>query len=133
MANSLDEIARWIGIEAAVLENTVSEYNSACDSNYDPVFCKDRRLLKPVRNPPFYAVKGHSSVCDAIGGIKINERMEVLDADDNPIPGLFAGGSAAGGWESDNYCYEMSGHALGFALNSGRIAGENMVEYIAKL
>ena len=34
--------------------------------------------------------------------------------------------------ESENYCYEMTGHLLGFAINSGRIAGENAVKYISE-
>jgi fumarate reductase flavoprotein subunit len=67
---------------------------------------------------------------DAIGGIKINEKMEVLDMEDEAIPGMYAGGSTSGNWESENYCYELTGHLLGFAVNSGRIAGENAVKYI---
>jgi fumarate reductase flavoprotein subunit len=55
--------------------------------------------------------------------------MEVLDKQDNPIPGLYAGGDAAGGWESDTYCILLPGSALGFAINSGRIAGENACKY----
>jgi fumarate reductase flavoprotein subunit len=58
--------------------------------------------------------------------------MEVLDHEDNPIPGLFAAGSTTGCWESENYCYELTGHLLGFALNSGRIAGENAAKYVSK-
>ena len=79
----------------------------------------------PLRKTPFYAIKGEASICDAIGGIKINERMEVLDHEDNPSPGLYMGGSTTGCWESENYCYKLTGHMFGFALNSGRIAGEN--------
>jgi fumarate reductase flavoprotein subunit len=85
----------------------------------------------PIQKAPYYAIKGHASICDAIGGIKINERMEALDSEDEPIPGLYAGGSTTGCWESDNYCYEMTGHLLGFALNSGRIAGENAAVYVS--
>jgi fumarate reductase flavoprotein subunit len=132
IANSLDEIANWIGARPAILKSTVEEYNASCDYGQDSIFCKDRRYLRPLRNPPFYSIKGQSSICDAIGGIKINEHMEVLDPDDNPIPGLYAAGSTTGCWESENYCYELSGHALGFALNSGRIAGENAIGYISK-
>ncbi len=69
-------------------------------------------------------------LCDAYGGIKINEKMEALDAEDNPIPGLYAAGSTAGCWESESYCYRLTGHLVGFALNSGRIAGENAVKYL---
>jgi fumarate reductase flavoprotein subunit len=56
--------------------------------------------------------------------------MEALDSEDEAIPGLYAAGSTSGCWESENYRYEMTGHLLGFAVNSGRIAGENAVKYI---
>ena len=48
------------------------------------------------------------------------------------MPGLYAVGAGAGGWESDTYCLELSGSAFGFALNSGRIAGENAADYVSE-
>jgi fumarate reductase flavoprotein subunit len=56
--------------------------------------------------------------------------MEVLDRADNPIPGLYAAGVDTGGWESDTYNAVLSGTTFGFALNSGRIAGENAAVYM---
>jgi len=57
--------------------------------------------------------------------------MEVLNQQDKPIPGLFAAGNDAGGWESDTYCYILSGTAFAFAINSARIAGENAAKYMS--
>ena len=131
IAETLDEITEWIGSKPEVLKETVKEYNEGCKRGYDQIFCKDRIYLLPLLKAPYYAVKGQSFICDAIGGIKINEKMEVVDADDNPLPGLYAAGATTGCWESENYCYELTGHLLGFALNSGRIAGENAVKHIA--
>jgi fumarate reductase flavoprotein subunit len=128
MAGSINELGVSTGINPLALKATVEEYNTCCDKGLDPIFCKDRRYLLPVRDPPFYAIQCHSSIVDAIGGIKINENMEVLDQKDDPIPGLYAAGSTTGCWESESYNYEMCGHLLGFALNSGRIAGENAVK-----
>ena len=107
----------------------VTEYNEYCKNGHDSIFCKDPRWLLPIQEPPYYAIKGQANLSDAIGGFKINERMEVLDTEDEPIPGLFAAGSTTGCWESESYCYELTGHLLGFAINSGRIAGENAVNY----
>ncbi|MFC1942942.1 hypothetical protein ACFLWU_07020 [Chloroflexota bacterium] len=61
----------------------------------------------------------------------MNQDMEVLDHEDNSIPGLYATGIDAGGWESDSYCSFLSGSAFGFAINSGRIAGENAANNIS--
>jgi fumarate reductase flavoprotein subunit len=130
IANTWDEIADWIGADREVLKTTIDEYNEACDKGYDPIFAKGRVHLVPLREPPYYAIKGNSDFLDTIGGIKINERMEVLDTNDKTIQGLYATGVAAGGWQADTYCDILSGAASGFAYNSGRIAGENAIEYI---
>jgi fumarate reductase flavoprotein subunit len=131
VSDSWDEIAAWIGVDTSVLQATVDEYNAACDQGQDPVFGKARRYLMPLRMPPFYAIQGHVHICDTVGGIKINEHMEVLDTGGEVIPGLFAAGVTTGGWEAETYDYKLTGHLVGFALNSGRIAGENAVKYIA--
>ncbi len=133
ITHSWDEIAGWMAADPDVLQATITEYNAFCDDKHDALFAKDRRYLLPLRTPPYYAIKGHLGLCDAYGGIKINERMEALDTKDKPIPGLYAAGSTTGCWESEAYCYRLTGHLVGFALNSGRIAGENAVRYLSKI
>jgi fumarate reductase flavoprotein subunit len=125
ISDSWTEIAKWIGALPKVLKSTVSDYNSYCDQGYDKMFMKDRKFLQPLRTPPYYALKCVQSFHGTIGGIKIDHRMQVLDQKGKPIPGLYGGGIDTGGWESDTYCITLSGSAFGFALNSGRIAGEN--------
>jgi fumarate reductase flavoprotein subunit len=131
ISDSWEEIARWIGAVPKVLQDAIDEYNFSCDRGFDGVFSKDRRYLFPLRTPPYYALKCYQGFLGTIGGIKINHHMEVLNHHDDPIPGVYAAGSVAGGWESDTYCLQLSGSAFGFALNSGRIAGENAVHYIS--
>lgn len=128
IADSLEEIAAWIGIDNAVLERTLDEYNNACDKGRDPIFTKDGRYLMPLRTPPYYAIKCGVDYLDTIGGIKINERMEVLDKQGKPIPGLYAAGIDTGGWVGDTYCIRATGTTFAFAINSGRIAGESAVD-----
>lgn len=130
ISNSLKDIADWIGVLPEVLQNSVSEYNRFCSQGYDEIFNKERRYLKALKTPPYYAVRTFVACLDTIGGIKINHHMEVVDHHDNPIPGLYAGGDAAGGWESETYCLFIPGSAFGFAVNSGRIAGENASKYV---
>jgi fumarate reductase flavoprotein subunit len=130
ISDSWDEIAAWIGASPEVLKGTVSEYNRFCTQGHDGIFAKDSEYLRALQTPLYYAIRCFVSCLDTIGGIKINHHMEVLDKQDNPIPGLYAGGDAAGGWESDTYCILLPGSAMGFAVNSGRIAGENASEYV---
>ena len=40
-------------------------------------------------------------------------------------------GSDTGGWESGSYCGILSRMTFGFAINSGRIAGENGANHVA--
>jgi len=126
IAGSLDEIAAWIGAEPDALKSTVEEYNEFCRSGHDKLFVKDPEYLLELKTSPYYAIKCSSCFIDTVGGIKINERMEVLNSQDKPIPGLYAAGVCAGGWEP---CFVLSGSVLGFAYNSGRIAGENAAKY----
>jgi fumarate reductase flavoprotein subunit len=124
-----EEIAAWIGAEPTVLKATIEQYNGFCDRGHDDDFVKERRYLRPLRTPPYYAMKCRTDILGTLGGIKVNERMEVLDHQDNPIPGLFGAGTDVGGWEPRTYNAHLSGSTFGFPLNSGRIAGENAAAY----
>jgi len=130
-SDTWDEIAEWIGADPEDLRETIERYNSSCNQGYDESFAKERRYLLPLTNPPYYAIRGLSVLLDTIGGIKINERMEVLDNQDHSIPGLYAAGVVTSGWESETYCSTLSASAFGFAINSGRIAGENATRGVA--
>jgi len=129
ISNSIDDIAIWIGVSPEVLKTTVVDYNSFCDQGYDGAFAKDLKYLQPLRTPPYYATMCGRSLLTTIGGIKINYRTEVISMQGKPIPGLYAVGNDAGGWEPETYDMALAGFAQGFALNSGRIAGENAANY----
>ena len=132
MADSWGEIAEWMDVEPAALEATVDEYNAACDQAHDPVFGKAREYLRPLRTPPFYAIFGQAHICDTVGGIKIDEHMRVIDTGGEPVRGLYAAGVVTGGWEAETYDYNLTGHLVGFAINSGRIAAESAVESLRR-
>lgn len=132
-ADSLDDLAAQIEIEPAVLQATVEQYNRYCAQGWDELFAKDRRYLRPLVGPRFYAVRARAVFLGTMGGIKVNERLEVLDKKDNVIPGLYAGGFDAGGMYGDSYPIKSSsGLASAFALNSGRLAGMGALKYLGK-
>ena len=54
----------------------------------------------------------------------------MLDKGWKRIPGLYAAGTDACSIYGDTYVFILPGNTMGFALNSGRIAGENAAEYI---
>ena len=46
IADTLDEIAEWIGTDSGVLKTTIDEYNLACEKGYDPISGKDRQVSR---------------------------------------------------------------------------------------
>ena len=132
-ADSLEELAAQIEVDPAVLRATVEEYNRYCAQGWDELFAKDRRYLRPLVGPKFYAVRARTVFLGTMGGIKVNGNMEVLDKKDAVIPGLYAGGFDAGGMYGDSYPIKSSsGLASSFALNSGRIAGKSALQYLGR-
>jgi fumarate reductase flavoprotein subunit len=132
-ADSLDELAKKIGVEPGILKATVEKYNSYCEKGHDELFAKNPQYLWPIRVPKFYAIKVRTVFLGTLGGIKINQRTEVMDKRSNVIPGLYAAGYDAAGMWGDSYCFRAaSGASSGFAANSGRIAGKNALKYLGK-
>jgi fumarate reductase flavoprotein subunit len=129
VADSLEELAAQTGIDRDGLLATVAEYNQACTAGRDGLFHKDYRYLRPVAGPRFYAGRLLPSGYGSLGGIKINYRTEVLDEDRQAIPGLYAAGTDANSIYGDSYVFVLPGNTMGFAVNSGRIAGENAAAY----
>ena len=130
IAQTWDEIADWMGASREVLKAAIEEYNRCCDNGYDEHFLKDRRYLVPLRKPPFYAAKCGVAIGWPVGGIKTNHKLEVLNSEGDPVPGLYACGNDVGSWQWGTYDMELSAAALGFAVNSGRIAADTIAVYL---
>jgi fumarate reductase flavoprotein subunit len=129
--SSLKELCAQTGIDLNGLTNTIAEYNRACEIGRDYVMNKNPRILRPVKQPPFYASKTIASDTHDWGGIKINHKTEVLTGDYVIIPGLYAAGmDAACELYHGTYPFVLPATAMGFAINSGRLAAENALDYI---
>jgi len=134
IADSIEELAGKMGVDPAVLRNTIEEYNRFCEQKHDDLFAKDPKYLWPLKGPKYYAVKAHTVFLGTMGGIKINHNTEVIDKKDTVIPGLYAAGFDAGGMYGDSYHVNVaSGGSVGFAFNSGRIAGKSVLQYIRRI
>ena len=77
-----------------------------------------------LTEPPFLAVRVYAAVTHTIGGIRIDDRARVLDADGTPVPDLFAAGADAGGIFTGGY-----GSGLAAALVFGRIAAQSALAH----
>jgi len=130
MANSLEELSEQTGIELDGLKKTVEEYNNFCAKGHDDIFEKDPKHLRPIKKPPFYAAQFFPAAYGTLGGIRVNYKMEVLDNEYHPIPGLYAAGTDVAAIYGDSYTRHLGGNTQGFCINSGRMAGESAAAFV---
>jgi fumarate reductase flavoprotein subunit len=124
-ALNLDELAQKTKMSPAVLKATIARYNQNAAVRHDGDFAKEAKFLQPVLKPPFYAIKSVATTLGTLGGVKVNENLQAVNQQDVPVPGLYVVGNDAGGMYGDSYDLLMAGSTIGFAVNSGRIAGEH--------
>jgi succinate dehydrogenase/fumarate reductase flavoprotein subunit len=115
-ANTLEELAEKIEVPFETLKATIDRYNEIVASGDDTDFGKRKEMLTPITQAPYYALKWGPSLLDVFGGALINEELNVLGADANPIPGLYAIGNAAGGMYAIDYPLLLNGNSYGRAL-----------------
>lgn len=133
IADSIEELAEKTGIDVDGLKETMNRYNEICDSGRDVDFNKQQKYLVPFKGGKYYALKFMPSAYGSLGGIKINDMTEVVDTEAKVIPGLYACGTDANSVCNPDYVFILPGNTLGFAVNSGRMAGANAVDYIKAL
>jgi fumarate reductase flavoprotein subunit len=128
-ANTIEELAKQLGMNPEVLKESIEKNNTYAANREDGQFFKNPKFLRPIASAPFYAVKLHPRHLGTLGGVKINAKIEALDKDGNAIPGLYVAGTDAGGMYGDSYDLLLGGGTVAFAVNSGRIAAENALKY----
>jgi fumarate reductase flavoprotein subunit len=108
-ADSIAELAKILGMDAAALDDAISTHNGGNTPN-------------KLAAPPFYALgPAKSYIVLTDGGLAVNGNLELLGHGDKPVPGLWAAGSAGQG----GLILKGHGHHIGWAFTSGRIAGRN--------
>ncbi len=123
-AETLPELSEKLKISLPKLQSVITRYNSYCAKGYDEEFYKSHQDLHPITGEGGYLVgKFYSGAYGTVGGVKINENCEVQNDDGQTIPGLYSAGSDANTIYADSYNFTLPGNTMGFAVNSGRIAG----------
>lgn len=132
-AQTVEELAKKLNIDAEKLQDTIDEYNEACETGVDTKFHKKQAYLHPITGKGKYLVgKFYLGGYGTVGGVRINKYCEVLDGSFNPIEGLYSAGNDANTIYGDSYNFILPGNSMGFAINSGRMAGESAAEYVAE-
>ncbi|MEY5029813.1 MAG: hypothetical protein RLZ63_2128 [Pseudomonadota bacterium] len=144
--DTLAELADACGINGERLQATVQRYNGLCKSGKDLDFGKGETpynriqgdainatarglpnpCMGPIERGPFYAVKIVMGSLGTFAGLRTNAQAQVLDAHQQPITGLYAGGNDMNSLMGGNY--PAGGITLGPAMTFGFIAAHHMAD-----
>jgi hypothetical protein len=91
-ANTLEDLAKMMGINPEGLATTVRSYNEYKSQGKDPDFKRPAKTLLPIVTPPYYTVELGLTVINTQGGPVHNAKAQVLDTEEKPIPRLYAAG-----------------------------------------
>jgi 3-oxosteroid 1-dehydrogenase len=107
-ADTLDALARQIGVDPDGLVEAVARFNEYARKGLDPDFGRGQsayndalgdpghrpnRSIGPLDRAPFYATEVYPGDVGTCGGVVTDQYARVLDQDDQPIPGLYATGN----------------------------------------
>ena len=120
-ADTLEELAGLMGIDAEGLAAQVERYNGYCEAGLDGEFGRDPEKLLPLATPPYYAMVGVASMLNTMGGPRRDIEGGIVDVEGNVIPHLYSAGEL-GSIYADTY--QGSGN-IAECIVYGRISGAN--------
>ena len=138
-ASSLETLADMLGYTGETKENflaSIEHYNELCEAEEDSDFGKDACLMTPIKEAPFYGFGnaapggfgGNAGTMSislvTLAGLMTNGDLQVVDKDNNVIPGLYAAGNTLGGRYGLQYSTPVAGNSIGMAMTHGRVAGK---------
>lgn len=102
-ADTLEELAEKMGVPADAFVATINHWNEMCDAGEDTDFHFPGKMMHKIDTAPFYATKEMASALCTCGGLQITDKSEVLNAEAQPIAGLYAIGNVSGSMFSGTY------------------------------
>lgn len=106
------------------LEESVATYNAIPTEGDDELWLEES-FVHPVEEGPFYIFQYNPGSWCTMGGIRTDESCRALNAEGEPIAGLYVAGLDA---DLFSVPYFSGGTAQGFSYASGLLAGETAVE-----
>ena len=128
-ADTIEDLASYIGVDPAVMRKTVDRYNELCANGVDEDFGKDPRFMNPVAEPPFFAhitKPGLGMALVTTGGFVTTNDQQVLDEYFEPIEGLYASGNTCGMRFGPAYVTPIPGVSIGMCITLGRELGKHL-------
>ncbi|KAF2162516.1 hypothetical protein M409DRAFT_58270 [Zasmidium cellare ATCC 36951] len=138
-ADTIEELAEKLGLEAKELKKTVEEFNAAVNDKPFDLMKLDGKAtsgLNPnktnwaakVEKGPFYGYPLTANLTFTYGGIKTDLHARVLSTNDIPIPGLWAAGELTGLFYNE---YPPATSCLR-SMTFGRLAGAEIAGNLGK-
>jgi len=136
VADSLPALAQLMGLGASELDASIQRYNRFVSEREDADFQRFGSAVakgggcdspSSLNSPPYYAIKRYPLSRKSMGGLSIDLSARVLDENEVPIPGLYAGGEVTG-LAGINGKAGLEGTFLGPSLLTGRVAGRAFSE-----
>lgn len=121
--DTLEGLAAKMKVPADALKKTVARHNELVKKGVDEDYGKRKELLFPIDTPPFYAGLMKSALLATTSGLRIDTGCAVLDADDEPLGGLYAVGNVQGDMFAVDYPTVFPGLSHGRCLTFGRLVG----------
>lgn len=128
-ADSIEELAEKLGVNAENLQKGVDEWNKVCEAGEDDLFQIDPALLRPIEDAPFYGAKENGTILNTYCGLGCDPATSAaLTLSGNPIPGLYVGGSTIGGLGgSGGLAGSTVGGGVGYAMGTCYTAAGSMM------
>jgi len=127
-ADTLDELGEVIGFtDQEIYKKSIADYTRVLETGEDPLFGKRADMMPDLDNGPYYAVRVIPAIDGTYNGIRVNENMQALNQEYQPIDGLYVAGQDSGGYFSYPY-YEGVGWTQGYAWTSGAVAAKHIIE-----
>lgn len=94
---TIEELAKSMGVDADTMKASADQYNQAIKDGKDELFFADTNRLVELKEGPYYAIKFVARNLGTLGGVRINEKIQAIDADGQEVPNLYVAGADAGG------------------------------------
>lgn len=124
--DTIDELAKGLSINAAQLKKTIAAYNAAVDAGRSPEFGLPARNATPIKDGPFYAEQIAYTTAGSLVSIKTDDDARVVNANLQPVPGLYASGECAISNQFWGGLYAGSGFGVGSSAYSGVLAARTI-------
>lgn len=116
------EAAEAAGIDGDALTKTIETFNSYVEAGEDADFGRGAEYLTAqFEEGNIYIVEQKARYATTMGGLDVDENLQVVDTEGNPIEGLYAAGEIIGGQMGDD---SPSGANNGWALTSGKYVAD---------